>query len=58
MTPAVGILYRFYRAKTETPWWEIEDKGGFPPWWTYGLQGRIKNDRIPWPSDWDRRPHP
>jgi len=39
-------------------WTSIEDLGGFPPWWQYGLRGRIYNDRIPWPSEWDRRPHP
>ena len=36
-------------------WWEIEDHGGFPPFWEHGLSDDAS---APWPSDWDRRPHP
>lgn len=42
----------------ETPWWEIEDKGGWPPFWSFVLGAPPLGATKPWPSEWRLRPHP
>ena len=41
------------------PWWTVEDRGGFPPFWSAACgTPRPDGSVLPWPSEWDRRPHP
>lgn len=51
--PGLGVPTVAFR------WWEIEDGGGFPPFWSFALgtppPGTVAK---PWPANWDRRPHP
>jgi hypothetical protein len=62
VTPALLELMGIRRRSAPAyPWWEVEDLGGWPPftWKRPILGGTYDPDREePWPTEWDRRPHP
>lgn len=45
--------------KTQRDWWEIEDHGGWPPFSPPPrVDGLVLETSAPWPTEWNRRPHP
>lgn len=55
------LTVRFFRTRSRTRWWEIEDNGGWPPGAHPPYSVRVKYDGFPpaWPDgDWSLRPHP